>query len=96
MNINLKFTNLLLKCAEDLIPRKLNSLDEPHEKFRKMWFETRKAFGWEELDKRLGGMHARIVSSKRRIEDYLSGRIEKIEELDEPRLPMPESLWTTD
>jgi len=88
--------DFLLRCTESLIPELLTSLDILHEQFRTMWFDTRKAFGWEDLDHRFGGMRARTVSAKRRIEDYLCGRIPKIEELEEPRLPMPESLWTTD
>lgn len=83
-------------CVNNLLPGLLLSLDEVHEHFRKMWFDTRKAFGWEALDSRLGGMHARILTAKKRLEDYLEGRIDRIEELEEPRLPMPESLWTTD
>ena len=86
----------LRNCTDKLIPEMLVTLGELHEKYRKMWFDTRKAFGWEELDARLGGMNARIVSAKRRIEDYLDGRINTIEELDEPRLAMPESLWSTE
>lgn len=88
--------DFLAKCADKLIPDMIVSLDNLHEKYRKLWFDTRKAFGWEALDSRFGAMRSRTVTAMRRIRDYLDGRIITIEELDEPRLPMPESLWTTD
>ena len=47
---------------------------------------TNKPFGWEVLDIRYGGVLARIDSSIERITDYLDGRINKIEELEQERL----------
>ena len=45
-----------------------------------------KAFGFEQFDVRLSGVEVRIKRAAMRIEDYLAGRIERIEELEEPRL----------
>lgn len=53
---------------------------------REQWMHTYKPFGWEVLDIRYGGVLARIDTAIVRITDYLNGKIEKIEELEEDRL----------
>ncbi len=53
---------------------------------REQWFRTYKPFGWEVLDLRYGGLSARIDTAIKRITDYLEGRIDKIDELEEERL----------
>jgi hypothetical protein len=53
-----------------------------HEKFYTMWHKENKTFGWEIQDARIGGLIQRAKTCKRRIEDYLSGRLENIEELE--------------
>ena len=57
---------------------------------RKQWFLENRPFGWEVLDIRLGGVKARLDSAAERLEDYLEGRAERIEELEEPRLLLDE------
>ena len=51
-----------------------------------MWYKNNKAFGFEQVDVRLAGVEARIRRAATRIEDYLAGRINEIEEMTEPRL----------
>ena len=50
------------------------------------WLATYKPFGWEVLDLRYGGVLARIDTAIYRIEQYLSGEINKLEELEQTRL----------
>lgn len=57
-----------------------------HEMAAKIWYKDNKPFGFEQFDVRLAGVEARIQRAVLRIEDYLAGRIQKIEELEEPRL----------
>ena len=57
-----------------------------HEKFSALWFEHHKAFGIDRIDLRFGGQKARIQRAVLRIKDYLDGKIEYIEELEEERL----------
>ncbi|MCH1624501.1 beta-N-acetylhexosaminidase [Fredinandcohnia quinoae] len=68
----------------------LDSLVEQVEKLRKshrnLWFSTNKAFGWEVLDIRYGGVLTRIETAIHRLSDWLDGNIPKIEELEENRL----------
>ncbi len=53
---------------------------------RKAWFTYSKPFGFEVFDIRYGGLLMRIDTAKAQIEAYLSGEVERIEELDAPRL----------
>lgn len=52
-----------------------------------MWNTTYKPYGFEIVDMRYGGKIARIETAERRVSDYLSGKIEKIEELHDKKLP---------
>jgi len=54
---------------------------------RKNWFELYKPFGWDIIDLRYGGLIIRITTAIEEIEDYLEGRMERIEELEAERLP---------
>jgi hypothetical protein len=45
-----------------------------------------KAFGFDTIDLRLGGLQNRIRTAEKRIKAYLDGTIDKLEEFDEPRL----------
>ena len=53
---------------------------------RAAWMKYNKPFGFEVLDLRYGGIRARIDTAKYRIEAYLRGEIERIEELEADRL----------
>lgn len=54
--------------------------------YRSAWMTYNKPFGYEVHDIRLGGNIARFESAKVRILEYLEGKIEKLEELEEERL----------
>ncbi|MGI6560959.1 MAG: beta-N-acetylhexosaminidase [Clostridia bacterium] len=69
-------------------------LPELKEKVRILWedhmnwfFEINKPQGWEIMDIRYGGVMARIDSVKKRLSDYLDGKIYRLEELEEKKLP---------
>jgi len=53
-----------------------------HEAFYTLWHKENKPFGWEIHDARLGGLMQRVRTCRRRLSDYLEGRIENIEELE--------------
>jgi hexosaminidase len=76
------------KLAESI--QQLSLLQENTDGLRKLhrelWLSTYKPFGWEVLDIRYGGVLTRLETAKYRIEEYLSGKIEKIEELEAERL----------
>ncbi len=51
-----------------------------------LWFEENKPFGFEVVDIRFGGVITRLESTRKRIKQYLDGKISVIEELEEPRV----------
>ena len=67
----------------DIIREKLGDLRRAH---RKAWMRYCKPFGWEVHDVRYGGLLMRFETAQERISAYLSGEIERIEELEEDRL----------
>jgi hypothetical protein len=56
--------------------------------FRKQWLLENKPHGFDVQELRLGGLKERIAEGKRRLEEYLSGQISSIDELEETILPL--------
>jgi len=52
-----------------------------------LWLKDNKAFGLDRVDMRLGSVKERINRAISRLEDFLSGKINSIEELEAERLP---------
>ncbi len=52
----------------------------------KVWLLYNKPFGWEVLDIRYGGIVARMTTVVDRLSDYLEGRLDHLEELEEDKL----------
>ena len=50
------------------------------------WMRENKAFGFDTIDLRLGGLHNRLITAEKRLLAYLSGEVDRLEELEEPRL----------
>ena len=50
------------------------------------WHRTNKAFGWDALDMHLGAAEARMKWAVHRLEQYINGRLNRIEELETARL----------
>ncbi len=80
--------------------RKLTDIDYPeiadrlrsfHAAFEKQWFFDNKTSGFDVQDIRLGGLIQRTESCRRRLSDFLDGKIERIAELEESVLPYPNS-----
>jgi len=79
----------LAQVAETLLPElreKVRALWSSH---RDLWLSQNKAFGFEVLTIRYGGLLLRLEEIASRIEEYLAGRIPAIDELSElvPALP---------
>lgn len=68
------------------LPELIHRVEELRLAHRKTWMQTYKAFGWEVLDIRYGGLKARIQSAGDRIADYVDGRVQVLEELEVKRL----------
>lgn len=54
-----------------------------YENFRKQWHRENKPFGFEVQDARIGGLMLRTQSCRRRLEAYIAGETDCIEELEE-------------
>lgn len=81
----------LTSIVSDELPKLISLVEELRLANRKMWMLTYKAFGWEVLDIRYGGLKARIQSAGDRILDYVEGRVSTLEELDAERLIFDQS-----
>ena len=81
---DVKDTVALAAMAEEcgLIIDKISALRASH---RDSWMQYNKPFGWEVHDIRYGGLIARFDTAKRRLQAYLTGEIDRIEELEAVR-----------
>ena len=52
-----------------------------------LWRSISKIMGWYRTDHLYGGMTTRCDTSIMLIEEYVAGKTDRIEELDEPHLP---------
>lgn len=73
-----KLKDLILEYK--LLSKKLNIF---YEKFKTLWFKENKPHGFDIQDIRLGGLKQRVISCENRIKDYIDGKINVIEELEE-------------
>lgn len=76
----------LLNAVKNTLPTLMTEMKKLRRLHRTHFFDEFKPIGWEILDIRYGGSIMRIDTAIERITDYLEGRIEKIEELEEKRL----------
>ncbi len=78
---------LLERYAGELLPEIMAQLQAMRLSHRDYFFTEFKPIGWETLDIRYGGAIMRIDTAIKRIRDYLDGTVDRIEELEEARLP---------
>ena len=82
-----KDTELLSSMVTQEIPAMLYQLEEVWLNNRTLWFERHQAFGLEVLERRYGALQLRLKTTAYRLTEYLEGRLDAIEELEEKRLP---------
>lgn len=83
-------------------------LQDFYRKFKNLWFQENKPNGFDVQELRIGGLALRLRSCRERLEEYCSGKITEIPELNEEILPLYVSgrkfendaslcinLWTT-
>ena len=80
----------LRRLAEKEYPEVIRRFKVYAKAFEKQWLMTNKPQGFDVQHHRLGGMILRTEACRRRILDYVSGKLPKIEELEEPLLPYGE------
>lgn len=74
----------LKKLAENDFSECIKRMRIFYETFRTQWYTVNKTYGFEIQDLRLGGLILRMESCRERLLDYCDGKIDKIEELEEP------------
>lgn len=91
-DIGLRITDAYKEGKKDNLKKlseELSELLEKYEKFHElseeMWLKHNKVFGWEASDMMLSCIEARVKTAISRINDYLSGKIDNIEELEAER-----------
>jgi hypothetical protein len=67
----------------DVVIERIHALRDCH---YGVWMKYNKPHSWEAHDIRYGGLIQRFDTVKRRLSDYLEGRAERLEELEEERL----------
>ena len=75
-----------LRCILTDYDKVLEYLDGFYETFRTMWFKECKPNGFEIFDIKIGGLKQRLIHCKRRLIEYLDGKIDSIPELEEKLL----------
>ncbi|MFD1415956.1 beta-N-acetylhexosaminidase [Oceanobacillus jeddahense] len=76
----------LKEIAQHIIPEVIKRVKELQSAHRKQWLSLNKPFGWEVIDIRYGGLLQRLDTSCQRVEEYVKGDLEQIEELEQERL----------
>ncbi len=76
-----------LELLSEECDRIVASAEKFHGEYKNMWLFESKPFGLEVFDLRHGYVISRIKTAKERIDDYLSGKRNAIEELEAERLP---------
>ncbi len=74
------------RLAHRDIPTVIAKLDAFIVAFRRQWYAENKTFGFATEEQRLGGLRQRLDSVRLRLEAWLAGDIERIEELEQPVL----------
>jgi hypothetical protein len=69
--------------AQNDIPKCHKLLDSFLKAFRNQWYTENKGFGFDIQDMRIGGIKERLLHTAELINDYLSGKADKIDELEE-------------
>lgn len=66
----------------------IRQLESFHDAYYQYWCSFNKTMGWERIETKLGGSILRLRSVQRILLDFADGRISRIEELEQPRLPL--------
>ena len=81
-----KDKNALASLCRERLPALKEKTVAVHKTHKAVWYNTNKSLGWQNMDVRYGGVACRCDTAMELIGDYLDGRADRVEELDEPRL----------
>ncbi len=78
--------NALCDIAKNLIPKTVDAVNELLCSFENMWKYESRNFGLETHQIRLGGLKQRLLCCADIIMEYVDGKVDRIEELEQPIL----------
>ena len=81
----------LKKYAETTVKTAIKKLNAFISAYRAAWHKENKTFGFDVSELRLGGQKERLNEIILRINEYADGKIDRIEELEQPKLPYEEN-----
>lgn len=76
----------LVEYSKTNVRAALKRLDRFISIYRKAWHKENKTFGFDVSENRLGGQKQRLIEVQKRIEELAEGKIDRIEELEQPKL----------
>ena len=76
----------LKELSDTAFPLLIKRMETFYETFRAQWMKENKSFGFEVHDMRIGGLIRRITDCRRVLTEYLDGKIDRIEQLEQKRL----------
>ena len=77
----------LSRIADSVLPPLLKDVEALQKQHAKTWMEIFKPIGWEVTDMRYGALRSRLENAMDALHDYLEGRRDRLEELEEKQLP---------
>ena len=77
----------LADLAEKDLPQLYQMVEDFSDQFSRQWQQENKIFGLDTIDIRFGGLLKRIKRAQERLEQYISGQIDRVEELEQEILP---------
>ena len=80
----------LRAIAAEKIPAVLASVETFYDDYYSYWLRFNKTMGWEKFSSMLGGLMMRLKHVAKLLNDYADGKIARIEELEQERLPLTE------
>lgn len=78
----------LEKATNDILPELISRAKVLRDCLEAQWMTENKPFGFDVLDLRIGGVIQRLKTAKKRTEEYLSGEVGSLPELEGERLPL--------
>lgn len=74
-----------LAALVDRIQRATEFTKDFYKAYKKQWYIENKSIGFEVSDIRIGGVMQRLMHVQEMIQDYIDGKIDRVEELEEER-----------
>ena len=79
-------TKYLKKCANEIVPKTIELLKSLREQRQARWLDVQKPFGFGRINAHYGEAIAEMEYTKFRLDSYVSGKLNKLEELEQENL----------